>query len=147
LFCNVYEESAWRFLEFVKPYKPTKKRVKKLNIDVVSIGFPKSQLPALLQVAVEQGFSLGADEISWVSVNISREPENPFLQWKEGIPLHTVEQLKAEQPRVSEPSIDYSSVIGEITSFSVADHTPMQTMLFLVDIQNKINIQNSPERA
>ncbi len=116
-------------------------------MDVVSIGFPKSQLPALLQVAVEQGFSLGADEISWVSVNISREPENPFLQWKEGIPLCNVEHLKAEPLQVGTPFVDYSSVIGEITSFSVADHTPMQTMLFLVDIQNKINIQNSLERA
>jgi hypothetical protein len=45
LFCNVYEQSAWRFIELIKPYKPIKKRVKKLNMDVVSIGFPKSQSP------------------------------------------------------------------------------------------------------
>ena len=50
LFCNVYEESAWRFIELVKPYKPIKKRVKKLKMDVVSIGFPKSQLPGLLNI-------------------------------------------------------------------------------------------------
>lgn len=147
LFCNVYEESAWRFSEFIKPYKPTRKRVKKLNMDVVSIGFPKSQLPALLQKANQLGFLIENEETGWLSVKLSREPEKPFLHWKEGIPLYSVEHLKAEPLQVGTPSVDYSLVIGEISSFSVADHTPMQTMLFLVDIQNKINIQNSPERG
>ena len=55
LFCNVYEESAWRFIELVKPYKPIKKRVKKLNMDVVSIGFPKSQLPGLINIVEQNG--------------------------------------------------------------------------------------------
>ncbi len=52
LFCNVYEESAWWFIELIKPYKPIKERVKKLNMDIVSIGFPKSQLPAIPEIAI-----------------------------------------------------------------------------------------------
>ena len=62
LFCNVYEESAWRFIELIKPYKPIKKRVKKLNMDVVSIGFPKSQLPAILDIVSQNGFTLTQEE-------------------------------------------------------------------------------------
>ena len=112
-------------------------------MDVVSIGFPKSQLPALLQVANQHGFSVLSEEIGWVSIKISREPENPFLQWKEGIPLYCIEHLTAEPPRVSEPFTDYSFVIGEIKSFSVADHTPMQAMLFLMEIQNKIKAKEN----
>ena len=107
-------------------------------MEVVSIGFPKSQLPALLQVASQQGFSMGSEESGWVSIKIFKEPENLFLQWKEGILLYRVEPATAEAPRVCEPLPDYSSVIREIESFSVADHTPMQAMLFLIDLQNKI---------
>jgi hypothetical protein len=138
LFCNVYEESAWRFSEFIKPYKPAKKTIKKLNMDVVSIGFPKSQLSSLLKVATQQGFSITPEETGGVSIKISREPEIPFIQWKEGIPLYRVKPLTYEAPRVGEPPTDYSSIIREIELFSVAHHTPMQAMLFLMEIQDKI---------
>jgi hypothetical protein len=51
LFCTVYEESAWRFVHAIRPYKPLKKLVKKIGAEVVSLGFPKTELPGLRAIA------------------------------------------------------------------------------------------------
>jgi hypothetical protein len=51
LFCTVYEESAWRFVHAIRPYKPVKKFIKKLGAEVVLLGFPKTELPGLRAIA------------------------------------------------------------------------------------------------
>ena len=85
LFCNVYEQSAWRFIELIKPYKPIKKRVKKLNMDVVSIGFPKSQLTAISEIAHKNGFTLAQEESGSLTIKITGEPDVNFDEWKQSM--------------------------------------------------------------
>ncbi len=47
LFCKVYEKSAWRFNELIKPYKPIKKHIKKFTKDLLRLVFRKLCLTTL----------------------------------------------------------------------------------------------------
>jgi hypothetical protein len=146
LFCNVYEESAWRFIALVKPYKPIKKRVKKLNMDVVSIGFPKSQLPGLLTIVEQNGFTLVQEESGSLTIKILSEPDIKFAEWKQNIPLNLPEKPVLTDQSISSNQVELFSIVQEVELFTVADHTPMQSMQFLIDLQNKIKlVKKMPE--
>ena len=146
LFCNVYEQSAWRFIELIKPYKPIKKRVKKLNMDVVSIGFPKLQLPAISEIAHKNGFTLAQEEPGSLTITIPSEPYFNFDEWKQNIPLNLPEKPGLKDQRISGNQVELFSIVKEVELFTVADHTPMQSMQFLIDLQNKIKlVKKMPE--
>ena len=146
LFCNVYEQSAWRFVELIKPYKPIKKRVKKLNMDVVSIGFPKSQLPAISEIARQNGFTLDREESGSLTIQISGEPDVNFDEWKQHIPLNLMEKPGLTDQSFSGNQVDLYSIVNQVELFTVADHTPMQSMQFLIDLQKKIKlVKKMPE--
>ncbi len=84
LFCTVYEQSAWRFAHAVKSYKPVKKFVKKLGAEVVSLGFPKSQLGSIQDISVAKGFVV-TDEPGWMEIRINEEPDLLFEDWKQSV--------------------------------------------------------------
>lgn len=48
-FWKAYEKSAFLFVTEVKPYRPIKKAIKKMNTEVVSIGFPASLIEQIKQ--------------------------------------------------------------------------------------------------
>jgi hypothetical protein len=146
LFCNVYEQSAWRFIELIKPYKPIKKRVKKLNMDVVSIGFPKSQLYAISEIARQNGFTLAQEESGSLTIKIPVEPYINFDEWKQSIPLNLMEKPCLTDQSISGNQFEWFSIVKEVELYTVADHTPMQSMQFLIDLQNKIKlVKKMPE--
>jgi len=146
LFCNVYEHSAWRFIELIKPYKPIKKRFKKLNMEVVSIGFPKSQLSAISEIAHQKGFTLAKEESGSLTIQIPGEPDINFDEWKHKIPLNLSEKSGVTDQSISVNQVELFSIVKEIELFTVADHTPMQSMQFLIDLQNKIKlVKKMPE--
>lgn len=92
LFCHVYEESAWRFSEMIKPYKPVRRNIKKLNKEIVSLGFPNKLLPDILKMVERQGFMLEMEEPNSLTIRITHEPESDFSDWKEMIPIKRVEE-------------------------------------------------------
>jgi len=146
LFCNVYEQSAWRFVELIKPYKPSKKCVKKLNMDVVSIGFPKSQLPAILEIAIQNGFVIVHEEQGSITIKTLSEPDTNFAEWKQNIAMNLIEKPGLNNHFPTGNQIDFYSIVKDVELFTVADHTPMQSMQFLIDLQNRIKlVRKMPE--
>jgi hypothetical protein len=146
LFCNVYEQSAWRFIEFIKPYKPIKKRVKKLDMEVVSIGFPRSQLSVIFEITQQNGFTLVVEESGVFTIKILNEPMVNFEEWKQNIPLQLSEKSDLIDQSISLNRVGLFSIVQELELFTVADHTPMQSMQFIIDIQNKIKmVKKMPE--
>jgi hypothetical protein len=142
----VYEQSAWRFIELIKPYKPIKKRIKKLNMEVVSIGFPKSQLPAISEIINKNGFTLTQEESGSLTIKIPCEPDVNFDIWKQNLPLNLMEKPVLTDQIISGNQVGLYSIVNDVELFSVADHTPMQSMQFLVDLQNKIKlVKKMPE--
>ena len=137
LFCKVYQESAWRFTSLIKPYKISCKYVKKLDLEVVSVGFPKTELPNILNIALQKGYELEHDEPMWLTIKTSGEPDIQYAEWKQNIVVSTAGSRSLSDKTMLE-NTDEWSVLKAIETYSVVDSTPMQSMQFLVDIQNRI---------
>lgn len=146
LFCKAYEESAWRFVALIKPYKPSRKSVKKLNMDVVSIGFPKSQLSTILALAQQNGFTLSQEESGSLILKILSEPETSFVDWKQNVALNDVEKPDLKGNNVAGNQAGLWAIVREVEQFSIAENTPMRCMQFLSELQNSIKlVKNTPE--
>jgi hypothetical protein len=146
LFCQAFEKSAWRFCAFLKPYKAVKKAVKKMKGEVVSIGFPMSQLPAILELSHQNGFSVVGKEAGFITISIPKDPDQAFESWKNDIPLyHKATVLPGKNDNIEDrPGL--MSIVRDVEAFSVADHTPMQSMQFIMELQTKIKlVRKMPE--
>jgi len=145
LFCRVYEESAWRFYVQLRRYKPIVKHIKKISADVVSLGFPKSQLPAVLEEAAAKGIIVDNEDAGGVVLKLLSEPEQPFHEWKKGFDVTCYQAIENSDILKEQPA-GIMSIIREIESFPVANSTPMQSIQFLSDIQKKIKmVKKTPE--
>jgi hypothetical protein len=115
-------------------------------MDVVSIGFPKSQLPAISEIAYKNGFTLAQEESGSLTIKIASEPDVNFDEWKLSIPLNLMEKPGLTNQSISGNQFEWFSIVKEVELFTVADHTPMQSMQFLIDIQNKLKlVKKMPE--
>jgi hypothetical protein len=115
-------------------------------MDVVSIGFPKSQLPGLLNIVEQNGFTLAQQESGSLTIKILTEPDVNFAEWKQNIPLNLPEKPVLTDQSISSNQVELFSIVKEVELFTVADHTPMQSMQFLIDLQNKIKlVKKMPE--
>ena len=101
-FWTAYEQSAYYFHK-LKGYKPTKKFIKVINQEVVSVGFPenalskmgiqKPEVGATLAVVQEVGaYAIRPSEISengkmFVFRIVEAIDEREFLEWKAGLEL------------------------------------------------------------
>ena len=84
LFCKAYEECAWRFCMFIKAYKPVKQYIKKVNKEIVSIGFPVSVLENIINIAKEKGYEIEQNE-NIIRISINEICEGSFEEWKNNI--------------------------------------------------------------
>ena len=73
-----------------------KKFVKKLGSEVVSLGFPKSQLDSIQAWALEKRWKV-TDETGWMEIRIDEDPDLPFDEWKQSVSLYA-----DEKPMVSD---------------------------------------------
>jgi len=140
LFCKAYEESAWRFVALIKPYKPSRKSVKKLNMDVVSIGFPKSQLSTILALAQQNGFTLEQEESGSLILKILSEPETSFADWKQNVAINDLEKPDLKGNNITGNQAGLWAIVREVEQFSIAENSPMRCMQFLSELQNSIKL-------
>ena len=134
VFYIAYERSAWLFSMAVHTFKVKKQFVKCVAQDVVSVGFPMSALERYIagcKVDEVEGLvrlSLPGDKIPLV---------DDFEQWKECqqcIPS----KLKSETANndVDENDIPMSDIIKRIKEFPIECKTPVECMLFLIELKN-----------
>lgn len=148
-FLKAYERSAWLFCHLVRPYSVRKRFVKVIGDDVVSLGFPNTtDLPV-------RKFNDTLPDVFVLDINdetdVSALPE--FGQWKAGIALYATEpkhsdnlpeegigQNSDEKCERTEPvPCSICSIIERIRSFPMESKTPMECMLFLVELKKLAN--------
>ena len=119
-----YEQSAY-IVNLSKGYKPTKKFIKNIAQEVVTIGFPEAALQQWVSKHTIKA-STATDTLKvykWHSTFI----HNDFVKWKNTI------ALKENKLKVSSINIE-----EEVKSFSLATSTPTDAFLFLHSLQLKI---------
>ncbi len=149
LFYNLYERSAYAFNTRIKPFKVHVKTLKALSSPYISVGVPTSKVNDYLN-----GLELSKDNPEYL-VAILKEPidENAFQAWKK----HFIEQKEKEKTSETTPVIDLHSdsqketpckqdentslvrnCFMEVKTLNLASMTPMETMMFLNELQMKL---------
>jgi len=139
LFCKVYEESAWQFCKLIKAYKPVKQYIKKLNKEVISIGFPISVLENVKSLAKEKGYEVKQnDNGEIIRINTGVSCEGSFEEWKNSIKARLPIQNNNKQ--ASNCSFDRrkEAIIEKLKEYSLANHTPIETMQFIMQLQREL---------
>ncbi len=134
VFWTAYEQSAF-MISKIRNFKVTKKFVKKIKQEVISIGFPDSILEQIIshfEVKERKG------------TLVILESNNPFdsvtyQNWKDSIDLHKVKITKVkEQEQHKCPSVE-----GRVLSFDLGNSTPLQCFIFLNELQQSIIRENN----
>ena len=126
VFWVAYEQSAYYF-HLKKGYKPTKKFIKKINSEVVSVGFPENALATMDRKQSQESpnhIVLQAEELI---------EEEAFLEWKNRI---DIKKQNVNNPGCETP-VDLA-VIERIKSFELSCATPMECMMFLFDLKRNL---------
>jgi len=127
VFWVAYEQSAYA-IWLSKKYKPSKKFIKSVDMEVVSIGFPKMALASLVE------FHICSDE-KRIDKHIVLETnsvvdETAFLKWKNAIPCRDVAR------KVS--TIKQIEILAKIKNFDLFNATPVMCMNFLAEIKSEL---------
>jgi hypothetical protein len=127
VFWIAYEQSAY-ITSQVKSLKPTRKYIKKLGREIVSVGFPDTVLEKIIL-----RFTLKERN----ETHVVLETESPFdevayNEWKAGIRTTAT----AVQP-VRPPEKDYS-VTDRLLAFDIGNSTPIQCVMFLNELQQSV---------
>ena len=135
MFWRAYERSAFILCSQVKPLKVTSRRAKSIGGEAICmVGFPEGSFESICG-GVE---ALERTESAMVLRSPSAIGEEEFAHWKE--------EVSKEGGAVAPPSGNQvgananDEVARMIKSFTVAEHTPMECMAFIVKLQGLIKI-------
>jgi hypothetical protein len=138
VFWIAYEQSAYYFWQ-QKGYKPTKKFVKSLGREIVSVGFPQNAMDAFSNILIEE------EEVNKKTF-LLEEPIDikAFERWKDDLPLYQNDAGGKEKDRAYSistmvvPSPQENPIIRRLQEFPLAYKTPMECMIFLSEIKKQL---------
>ncbi|MDR1632064.1 MAG: hypothetical protein LBR97_04180 [Dysgonamonadaceae bacterium] len=134
VFWIAYEQSAYYFW-LKKGYKPTKKFVKSIKKEIVSIGFPQSALPS----NINSNCLMEKDEINLKTFLLEESiDEDAFEQWKMQVPVYDALQAKESRIETALKEVLPNGIAAKIRDFPIAGKTPMECMLFLSEMQHEL---------
>jgi len=139
-FWIAYEQSAY-YIFLKKGYKPTKKFVKKVNSEVVSVGFPENALASLDPAFNEK--QNGEMHIVLQMEEVINEAE--FREWKNNLELHIAEERnfsplhKQNGDNPCYKAAEVQDIVGRIRAFDLSNATPMDCMMFVHALKKECN--------
>jgi len=134
VFWVAYEQSAYYFWK-MKGYKPTKKHIKIVDADVVSVGFPKS---------VTVDLPLETDEPHRKVFALQEEIEaNEFEKWKTNVELPLMSKAGRDKARRLVPTDAMNEILEKIKLFDLSNATAMDCLFFLSGIKKGMRVNET----
>lgn len=144
IFWKAYQQSAYQILQQRNRFKVSKKHVKAVGQQIVSIGFPDSTLsqlfvPELLTQTTDKQLTIACSPIDMLA----------YQAWFDSVEItEKVKQTeKKENTDIVAPIIPHRQqaeatnkeeiIIRRLRAFRIEHSTPMDCMLFLVSIRNE----------
>lgn len=149
-FYRAYEWSAWLCVRYIRQFKVTKRMFKALKTDMLFIGFPQTSLEkfkpetAVVNELPDKCVVLVLPEVM-VTPDSDSTLEADYQNWRTTIPLAESKEAKisAEQQslpaRANNGSVSMTGIMKQILEFPVESHSPIDCMLFLVDVKKYIS--------
>lgn len=145
LFYKCYNQDAMVFAKRVKPYKVNSKYVKSVGDDVLSLGFPASEVSKGNITFEGLTETLGAEKYETVVENVTFHLKDDIKQgyesWRD-IVLKESNVQNATKPNSSISAITEpynTELVAMIKNFDLANRTPMQGLNFIQEL--KIMVQ------
>ena len=141
LFFNLVERSAYAFNTRIRPFKVHVKTLKSLDNPYVCIGIPVQKIKDYLD-----GLDVSKDDNGNITAILPQSiDENAFQAWKKHIVESKYKEelsaLSHQETAVMESMTDNEvarQCLLELKSLNIASMTPMDTMLYLNSIQQKL---------
>ena len=143
IFWIAYDQSAY-FVSQVKTLKLTRKFVKKLGKEIISVGFPDSVLEKIIpHFTLKRRTDTQVD----LEAGILLDPLI-YIEWEQGILME--QTLRAQAPMIpatsaisaapAAPAVASveSAVISRIRKFDIINATPIQCLIFLNEIHGTL---------
>lgn len=139
LFYKCYNEDAMVFIKKVKEYKVNSKYVKSVGNDVLSLGFPVSEVEKdnLKLLLISEAID---------AVEYNEKPYGVVFSLKKDIKQNFTdfhEEVQKSKSIVAEKHLDYKKsandiLVKMIQEFDLANSTPMQGLLFIQDLKKHV---------
>ena len=147
-FYRAYEWSAWLCVRYIRQFKVTRRIFKAVKADMLFIGFPQTSLEkfkpetAVVNELPDKCIVLMLPEVM-VLPDEGSTLEADYQFWRNTIPLAESKESKpAEQSvpvRANSGSVSMTGIMKQILEFPVESHSPIDCMLFLVDVKKNIS--------
>lgn len=159
IFWKAYEKSAFAFFHQVHPYKPIRKWVQTVKGDLISLGFPMASTDSVLkdrEILLQQ-----EDRLVLSALPIVQEE---FENWKQSVSITLPDTGQKKLSPVSETVVTsqeylrpaaavvpvshgssstfYEQLVESIRFFNLESKTPVECMLFLMELKRKIAEQS-----
>ena len=144
LFYKCYNEDAMVFSKRVKAYKVSSKYVKSVGAEVLSLGFPASEVDkgnlAFEMISEKLGAVKYDIETQNITFCLKEDIKQGFESWKNTIVMEKSAEYDSPPNVVKSPSIEahYKEIIALIKQFDLANSTPMQGLNFIQQLKKEV---------
>ena len=137
-FWRAYEQSAYYFVQYIKPYKALKRYFKVVSREVVYLGFPLKNMEAHL-AALPQGVSIEAQTEDCVRLR-GFEDAGDFQAWKTQQPLLSDTADRRQETGDKVASLFSADCFRRLQTFDLEHANLNQCLLLLQEIKQTIKI-------
>lgn len=137
LFWKAYERSAIKFIQTITAYQVNTRFCKVVNMEVISLGFPDTVLPGILENREYE--KLDEKRLAIRSVLLGDEE---FAAEKSQYVSTMMQTLKKEALQEAAPVRKYSDigaqVLEQLRLYNIAGATPIECMIFLSSLKKQL---------
>ncbi len=101
IFWRAYNQSAFQFSKHFKAFKLTKKFVKRVGEEVISLGFPDKLLPTFLESAKDNNLLVEQNENKIRISGLPKLTKETYEEWARKVLVKTVVKDSKDQNPVS----------------------------------------------
>jgi len=139
MFYKCYNEDAMVFAQWVKNYKISCKYVKSVGAEVLSLGFPASEVENGILTLANISKAIGAvsykEESDGIVFSLNEDIKLNFEKFQAAIITAKESVVKKES---SDNDTNIQKLVKMIREFDLANHTPMQSLAFIQELKTHI---------
>lgn len=135
VFYVAYEKSAWLFSRRVHSFRATKKFIKSVGRDMVSIGCPEQSLLKWTEATCRRNDKNGV--VSFTLIKDEPLDESDFEEWKSSVQyFHGQGEFPVSCK--SDSGIEEQILRECILNYPIENKTPMDCMLFVAELKKNL---------
>jgi len=143
LFYKCYNEDAMVFAKMVRSYKVNSKYVKSVGAEVLSLGFPSSEVSkgnltfdTLCETLGAEKYDVGAENVTF---HLKDDVKQGYQSWRNAVVKESTAQYTVKPDRIVALPEPYSTeLVAMIKNFDLANSTPMQGLNFIQQLKKEV---------